>query len=111
MVASISGLFSVIGLVLAVMGIFGIASSAVAQRTREFGIRRAIGAGRWVLVRDALRETLVVVGFGLAVGAAAAFIAVRVTSSLVMVLIAAAACTLPALRATRVDPLICIRKG
>jgi ABC-type antimicrobial peptide transport system permease subunit len=132
MVATISGFFSVLGLALAAMGIFGIASSAVAQRTRELGIRRAIGAGRWVLVRDALRETLVVVGLGLTAGAVAAFIAVRVTSSLVagllfgltptdtanlvlsvlvMVVIAAAACGLPALRATRIDPLICIREG
>lgn len=131
MVASISGLFGVLGIVLATMGVFGIASSAVAQRTKELGIRRALGAGRAVLVRDSLRETLVMIVLGLATGALAAVIAVRLTSSLtadllfgitpddagtlaaavaVMVLSGVAACTIPALRAARVDPLTCIRE-
>ncbi|HKS05942.1 MAG TPA: ADOP family duplicated permease [Gemmatimonadaceae bacterium] len=131
MVATISGFFSVLGLVLAAIGIFGIASSAVGQRTKELGIRRALGAGRWVLVREALRESFVVFGFGLSAGALAAFIAVRWTSSFVgdllygltatdainfltaigaMVVVAVAACTIPAVRATRVDPLLSIRQ-
>jgi predicted permease len=130
MVASISGFFGVLGLVLAAIGIFGIASNAVTQRTKELGIRRALGAGRWMLVRDSLRETLVVIGLGLTVGAAAAFVGVRVTSTQVadllfeitttnalnlmaavalMVVVGLAACVLPALRATRVDPLLAIR--
>jgi predicted permease len=130
MVASISGFFGMLGLVLAAMGIFGIASNAVTQRTKELGIRRALGAGRWMLVRDSLRETLVVIGLGLTVGAAAAFAGVRVTSTQVadllfeitttnalnlvaavalMVVVGLAACVLPALRATRVDPLLAIR--
>jgi ABC-type antimicrobial peptide transport system permease subunit len=131
LVASISGFFGVLGLVLATMGIFGIASSAVAQRTRELGIRRALGASKGALVRDSLRETLIMIAFGLTAGASGAVIAVRVTSSLttdllfgitptdagtlvasvaVIVLVGVAACTIPALRATRVDPLICMRE-
>jgi ABC-type antimicrobial peptide transport system permease subunit len=131
MVATISGFFSALGLVLADIGIFGIASSAVAQRMKELGIRRALGAGQWVLVRESLRETLIVFGLGLSAGALVALVAVRLTSSLVadllfgltatdtanllaalgvIVVVALAACTLPALRAARIDPLLCIRE-
>jgi predicted permease len=131
MLASISGFFGVLGLVLAAMGIFGVASHAVAQRTKELGIRRALGAGRWVLVRNSLRETLAVIGVGLAVGGLAAFVGVRVTSTqvadllfeitstnatnlvasvLAMVVVGLSACAIPALRATRVDPLLAIRE-
>jgi ABC-type antimicrobial peptide transport system permease subunit len=113
------------------MGIFGVASNAVAQRTRELGIRRALGAGRGSVLRESLRGTLVVVIAGLVAGAVAAFVAVRLSASLiadllfgltptdtanllasivVMVLVALGACTLPAVRATRIDPLICIRE-
>jgi hypothetical protein len=131
MVAGISGFFSVLGMVLAAMGIFGIASSAVAQRTRELGIRRALGAGQWGLVRDSLRETLVMIAIGLTAGALGALVAVRVTARVtadllfglsatdaanlagaftVIMLVGLAACAIPALRATRIDPLICIRE-
>jgi predicted permease len=131
MVATISGFFGVLGVMLAAMGVFGIATSAVAQRTRELGIRRALGAGRWTLVRDSLRETLVMIVIGLSVGALLAIVAVRVTANLtadllfglpatdaanlavslgVVVLLGIAACVIPGLRATRVDPLVCIRE-
>jgi len=130
MVAAISAFFGLLGLSLACMGIFGVASSNVAQRTRELGIRRALGAGGWSIIRESLRETLVVVAVGLAGGAVAAFVAVRLAASViadllfgltatdvnnlvsaigVMVVVALAACTLPALRATRIDPLAVIR--
>jgi len=131
MVASISGFFGVLGLVLATMGVFGIASSAVTQRTKELGIRRALGAGQGVLIRDSLRETVGMIALGLMVGALVAVVAVRVTSRLttdllfgitptdagtlvvsvgLIVLVGVAACAIPALRAARVDPLICIRE-
>src|SRR5262245_44527155 len=131
MVASISGFFGVLGLVLATMGVFGIASSAVTQRTKELGIRRALGAGQGILIRDSLRETLAMIALGLTVGALVAVVAVRVTSSLttdllfgitptdagtliasvvVIVLVGVVACAIPALRAARIDPLICIRE-
>jgi putative ABC transport system permease protein len=121
----------VLGMVLAAMGIFGIASSAVAQRTKELGIRRALGASQWLLVRDSLRETLVMMAFGLTAGLLGAFVALRVTAHLtaellfglsatdavnlgvsfaVIMLVGIAACAVPAVRATRIDPLICIRE-
>ena len=130
MVAAISGFFGLLGLALACMGIFGVASSNVAQRTRELGIRRALGAGTWSVIRESLRDTLVVVGVGLATGAVAAYMAVRLTASVIadllfgltatdtanlvaaialMVVVALAACAMPARRATRIDPLAVIR--
>jgi ABC-type antimicrobial peptide transport system permease subunit len=51
------------------MGIFGVASNAIAQRTKELSIRRALGAGSWSVIRESLRDTLVVVAVGLAAGA------------------------------------------
>jgi hypothetical protein len=131
MVATISGFFSVLGMLLAAMGVFGIASSAVAQRAKELGIKRALGADRLMLIRDSLRETFTMVVVGLAAGTIVAVAAARVTSSLttdllfgitatdagnllisvaVIVLLGVVACALPALRATRIDPLTCIRE-
>jgi predicted permease len=131
MVATISAFFSLLGLLLASIGIFGVASYAVAQRTKELAIRRALGAGRWSVIRESLRETSVVFALGLAAGTMAAVVLVRLTASViadllfgltatnaaniagavgVMVAVALAACLLPAHRATRIDPLAGIRE-
>jgi predicted permease len=131
MVALISGFFSGLGLLLASIGIFGVASYTIALRTRELAIRLALGAGRWSVVRESLRDTMVVFGLGLAAGTAAAVAVVRIGASLVadllfgltatdaanitgaaavMVAVAAAACVLPAHRVTTVDPLVGIRE-
>jgi predicted permease len=130
MVASFSAFFGLVGLFLVVIGIFGVASTTVAQRTKELGIRRALGAGRWSVIRESLRDTMLVFGAGLAAGIIAAIAAVRLTASvisdllfgltaadaanmagavLLMVVVAVAACILPARRATRIDPLAAIR--
>ena len=130
MVATTSAFFCLLGLLLVSIGIFGVASSTVAQRTNELGIRMALGAGRWSVIRASLRETMVVFGAGLAVGIIAAITAVRLTTRfisdllfgltatdainiggavVVMVGVALAACILPARRATRIDPLAAIR--
>jgi predicted permease len=130
LVAAISGFFSVLGLLLASIGIFGVASYSVAQRTPELGIRMALGAGRWALVRESMGDTVRVFAIGLVAGIVAAIAAVRLASSYmsdllfgltatdsanlaaavaVMVVVALAACALPARRATRVDPLTAIR--
>jgi predicted permease len=130
MVAATSALFSLLGLLLAMIGIFGVASSTVAQRTNELGIRMALGAGRGRVVVESLRETMLMFAAGLAVGIVAAIIAVRLAASmmsellfgltatdtatialagLAMVAVAAAACMLPARHATRIDPLLAIR--
>jgi ABC-type antimicrobial peptide transport system permease subunit len=120
----------VLGLLLAMIGIFGVASYTVAQRTNELGIRMALGAGRGRVVIESLRETMVVFAAGLAVGVVAAVLAVRVAASMIsellfgltptdgltiagaglaMVAVAALACVLPARHATRIDPLAAIR--
>ena len=130
MVAATSAFFSLLGLLLASIGIFGVASYTVAQRTSELGIRMALGAGRWSVIRESLRDTMLVFGAGLAAGIIAAIAAVRLTASfisdllfgltaadaanivvavLVMVVVALAACILPARRATRIDVLTAIR--
>ena len=130
LVATTSTAFSLLGVLLASIGIFGVAAATVAQRTTELGIRMALGAGRWAVVREALGETLQVFAAGLAAGLVLAAIAVRVTATLVgdllfgvtatdtatvagaalvMLLVAVAACLLPARRAVSIDPLAAIR--
>ncbi len=131
MVAAISAFFSGLGLLLASIGIFGVASYTVAQRTKELAIRRALGAGWWSVIRASLREASVVFSLGLAAGTLAAVVLVRLTKSViadllfgltatdaanialavaVMVTVALAACILPAHRATSIDPLAGIRE-
>jgi predicted permease len=130
MVAATSAFFSLLGLLLASIGLFGVAASTVAQRTNELGIRMALGASRWSVIRESLRDTMLVFGAGLTGGIIAAIVAVRLTSSfvsdllfglnatdmtnmigavLLMATVALAACILPARRATRIDPLAAIR--
>ena len=130
MVATLSAFFSLLGLLLASIGIFGTAAYTVTQRTNELGIRRALGAGSWSILRDSVRDTMVVFVAGLAAGIIAATAAIRLTASsfsellygvtamdvanmvsagLLMIAVALAACVLPARRAIRIDPLIAIR--
>jgi predicted permease len=130
MVAATSAFFSLLGVLLVSIGIFGVASYSVAQRTTEIGIRMALGAGPWSVIRESLRDTMLVFGAGLAAGIAAAVVAVRLSANVVtdllygleatdaanvvaavllMVAVAVAACILPARRATSVDPLTAIR--
>jgi len=68
MLADLSGAFSVLAVVLASLGIYGVLSYAVAQRTREIGIRMALGARPVTVIRMVLRETLILLLAGLAVG-------------------------------------------
>jgi ABC-type antimicrobial peptide transport system permease subunit len=60
-VAATSRFFNLLGLLLASIGIFGVASYTVARRTSDLGMRIALGAGQWSVIREALRETLLVV--------------------------------------------------
>ena len=131
MVAAISGFFSLLGVVLASIGLFGVASYSVAQRTSELGIRLALGAGHWSVIREALRDTMRVFAAGLAAGLIAAIILVRLTTrfiadllfgltatdvatlmiaAFVLILVGLLACILPARRATRIDVLSAIRE-
>ena len=131
LVAALSSVFGLLGLLLAAVGLFGVAAATVAQRTSELGIRMALGASRWAVIREALRDTLQVVVAGLAAGIIVAAIVVRlaaaqvadllyglgaadtatvVGAAVVMLLVAAAACLLPARRAVGIDPLAAIRE-
>lgn len=120
------GVFSATALVLAIVGIYGVLSYAVAERRQEFGIRMALGAGRRDILRLVLRHGLVLALAGIAAGLIAAFALTRLAASLlyktsghdpltfvaapiVFLLVALAASYLPARRATRVSPIEALR--
>jgi putative ABC transport system permease protein len=118
--------FGILGLCLAVVGVYGVMSNAVAQQTHEIGVRMALGAGagtvtRMVVARGA-RLLLLGVGIGLAGSAAAArFLAGQVWNvsaldpmafglvSLILLAAGLLACVWPARRAGRIDPIIALR--
>lgn len=120
------GLFAAVALALAVIGIYGVVAWNVTQRTREFGIRQALGAeGRHVL-RLVLRQSMRVVFIGLALGLAGSLAGARLLQSMLyevsaldpwtfvavaalLAAVAMLACIIPALRAARVDPIVALR--
>jgi len=118
--------FGVLALFLAAIGIYGVVSYAVAQRTHEIGIRIALGAKELSVLKLVIREGLFVVGVGLVVGLSLAFVASRLIESflygvsatdaitfltvpIVLGVLAVLASYLPARRATKVDPLVALR--
>jgi len=118
--------FAGLGLVLASLGIYGVISYSVTQRTQEIGIRMALGASLQKVRGDVMASTLKLVGFGVVVGSIAALLAANGISSLlygtepgdpriyfgVLVLllsVAALAGYLPARRASRIDPMVALR--
>ena len=120
------GIFGALALVLAVIGIYGVKAYAVARRTREIGIRLALGATVVTVQRMILREGLGMTLCGLAVGLALSLVAGQACASMlydvsafdplaygsaavVLGLAALAACWLPARRATRVSPMAALR--
>jgi len=125
-VASLTGVFAGIALVLAAVGLYSVLAYTVSQRTAEIGIRMALGAQRHQVVGLILHNGLKLVAFGLVAGLAAAAVTAQLIQSLLFsvqpfdpiiyasvavlfALIAAFACLLPSLRASRVDPLIALR--
>ena len=120
------GSFAVLALVLASVGLYGVMALSVTQRTREFGIRLALGAPRRDVFRLALGRGLLLVGIGLALGLLGAMGAGRaltsvlydtggldpvalLTAIIALASVAVLACWFPARRATRVDPIVALR--
>jgi predicted permease len=124
--AQLTGTMALLGLILAVVGVYSVVSYAAVQRTHEIGIRMALGAAPQDILRMVLRQSVVIVGVGLAVGLAAAFAGTRAIASFIvgvrptdaatfvtvvvlLAVIALIACWIPARRATRVNPLVALR--
>ena len=118
--------FAVIALALCAIGIYGVISFATAQRTREIGVRMALGADRSSIRRMVLREGALVVAIGLGIGLLASAGATQYLQTLLfeiraidpitigavcvlLSIVAMAACYIPARRATRVDPVVALR--
>jgi ABC-type antimicrobial peptide transport system permease subunit len=126
MIASLSAVFGLLATLLAMIGLYGVLSYTVAARTREIGIRMALGAQRRNVIALVMRDVVVLVAAGLASGIAAALVLTRlVTSQLfgvyphdpatlglavaLLSLVACAAGYLPARRASRVNPMMALR--
>jgi macrolide transport system ATP-binding/permease protein len=125
--SSLLGVLGLIALAIAVVGLYAVASHAVAERRREIGVRMALGAAPRQILERFLGQSVRLVGLGVAIGLAAALAVTRLFASLltgieptdpaayagviVLVLsIAAAATYLPARRATRIDPIRALRQ-
>lgn len=118
--------FAVLALLLAAIGIYGVLAYLVAQRTREIGVRMALGAQRGQVLALVLRQGMKPVAGGLAIGLAGALLSVRLIRSLlfgvgaatpliyaaavgILLLVALCACYFPARRAAGVDPMLALR--
>jgi putative ABC transport system permease protein len=121
------GLFATIALLLATIGIYGVMSYSVAQRSHELGIRMALGAARGNVLQLVMRQGMSLVIIGLVLGIAGAFGVTRLLATqlfgvkptdpmtftmvaLGLALVALVATLVPAMRATRVDPLVALRQ-
>ncbi len=124
--AGLAAVMGMLGLTLAIVGVYGVVSYATNQRTHEIGIRVALGAQRNEIVKLVLKQGLYIVSIGIAIGVLAALAAGRVvgqflvgvgaadpitfiTVSIMLAAVSLFACWIPARRATRVDPAIALR--
>jgi len=126
LVARLFGLFGALGLALACIGVYGLLSYEVARRTREIGIRSALGAQRVDLLLLVVRQGLLLLLCGVAVGIGAAMGVTRLLGSLlydvrptdavtfsgvaaILIFVGLVACFLPARRAASIDPMVALR--
>ncbi|MGB7923548.1 MAG: ABC transporter permease [Pyrinomonadaceae bacterium] len=124
--AFLIGVFATVALILAMVGIYGVISYSVSQRTHEIGVRMALGAGRRDIFKMILGQGLILTSIGIGCGVLAALILTRFLSSLLfnvsttdpltyivvalpLVVVALLACYVPARKATKVDPMIALR--
>jgi putative ABC transport system permease protein len=124
--AILLGSFGGLGLILAIGGIYGVVSYGVTQRTREIGLRLALGAQRGNVLRMVIREGITLAGLGIVIGVAGALALTRFLQSLLfevkptdpttfacvgllLLIVAVAACGIPARRAMRIDPMVALR--
>jgi predicted permease len=124
--AQLTAAMSILGLILAVVGVYSVVSYAAVQRTHEIGIRMALGAKPPDILKMVLGQSLLVIGLGIGIGLGAAFAGTKVLAGLlvgvssndpatficvvaVLTLVALLACWLPARRATQVSPLVALR--
>src|SRR5262249_36508964 len=120
-IVSLVGLFAALGMALAAVGIYGVVSYAVTERTKEIGIRRALGASEagivWAILGRGMTLTLVGLALGLVIAVWATLLfSVSATDAVtfagvssLLIAVASLACYIPARRATKVDPLIAMR--
>ena len=126
LMARLSGFFGVLAVLLAVIGLYGVISYMVARRRNEIGIRMSLGADRRSIIALVLRESLLLLSIGLALGVALALGASRaaasmlfglkphdattlITATVILAAIALAASYVPALRASKLDPMAALR--
>jgi ABC-type antimicrobial peptide transport system permease subunit len=124
--AALAGILGALGLILALVGVFGVISFSVSQRTNEIGIRMAMGAAEASILRMILRQGVWIISAGLVSGIALALAISRLVSDFIagvspydpltyvsvtalLSVVALLACYFPARRATRVDPVVALR--
>jgi len=123
---ALSGLFGILGLALASIGLYGVVANTVSQRTREIGIRTALGAGSGNILRLVTRQSMMLVLAGAAGGLAGGLLVARLlkrvlfsvdpadlrtflTVFVLLAIVAVVACLIPARRAIQVDPTVALR--
>lgn len=124
--AQLTATMGLLGLILAVVGVYSVVSYAAAQRTQEIGIRMALGAEPRDILKMVLAQGIVIVGIGVVIGLAAAYVGTRAIANMfigvrasdpatyasvgaLLIAVALLACWIPARRATRVSPLTALR--
>jgi ABC-type antimicrobial peptide transport system permease subunit len=124
--AALLGTFAGVALLIAAIGVYGVLAYSVNQRTREIGLRMALGAQQAGVLRWIVGQGMLVAAAGIGIGLAGAFALSRLLASLlfgiqprdpltftsvavVLTAVAFAACLVPAIRASRVDPIVALR--